>query len=112
MSLDPHTLVTSLADSTRLRIIFLLTTKGELCVCEIVSALETHQPKVSKHLAVLRNNGIIASRRVGQWIYYRINQELPTWATLTINHLTDGCSSREPYLKDLEKLPESDAACS
>lgn len=104
MTLEPRTLLTALADETRLRIVSLLTLEGELCVCELVAALDTHQPKVSKHLAILRSHGIINPRREGQWIHYRLNPELPTWASQAIWHLISGCGSRSPFQDDLSRL--------
>ena len=104
MITDPQTLVAALADATRLRIVCLLMRRGELCVCELVSALDTQQPKVSKHLAILRSSQIISPRREGQWIHYRINAELPSWAYQAINHLVDGCLPRPPFSEDLSRL--------
>lgn len=62
----------SLSDETRLRILKLLE-RGELCVCDIVAALDLIQPKVSFHLAVLKEAGLIKDRRQGKWIHYRID---------------------------------------
>ena len=113
MSIDPATLLAALADATRLRIISLLTCRGEMCVCELVAALDTPQPKVSKHLAILRGSHVISPRRAGQWIHYRINPELPTWATQAIAHLVDGCTTRPPFTEDDARLTDnrSGAAC-
>jgi ArsR family transcriptional regulator len=61
----------ALSDETRLKIMILLSEK-ELCVCKIEAALDSSQAKVSRHLTVLRNAGLVASRRDGQWIYYSI----------------------------------------
>jgi ArsR family transcriptional regulator len=104
MRLEPHHLTTSLADITRLRIVALLHLKGEVCVCAIVAALEIPQPKASKHLAILRSNGIIRPRRQGQWIHYKINPEIPAWANHVIDHLTSGCVTRSPYQEDSERF--------
>lgn len=52
----------------------------ELCVCELTCALEASQPKVSRHLAMLRQCGLLADRRQGQWVYYRLHPKLPLWA--------------------------------
>jgi ArsR family transcriptional regulator, arsenate/arsenite/antimonite-responsive transcriptional repressor len=104
MITDPQTLIAALADATRLRIVSLLMRRGELCVCELVSAMDTQQPKVSKHLAILRSSQVISSRREGQWIHYRINPELPTWAFQVIVHLVDGCLPRSPYREDITRL--------
>src|SRR5678809_1478415 len=62
----------ALADSTRLRIINLLADQ-EVCVCFFVEILKTNQPKISRHLAYLRRAGIVAARREGIWMHYRIS---------------------------------------
>lgn len=63
----------ALADETRLSILALLL-EGELCVCEIIAALELPQSTVSRHLAYLRNSGWVLGRRQGNWMYYRLNK--------------------------------------
>ena len=62
----------ALSDETRLRILKLLE-NGELCVCDIVASLDMIQPKVSFHLGVLKEAGLIKDRRQGKWIHYRID---------------------------------------
>jgi len=96
----------ALADGTRQRIVNLLLEKGELCVCEITGALEMVQPKVSRHLAILREAGVVQDRREGLWIHYRIHPQLPLWAGRLLEALHDGCRDREPYRRDLNRLPE------
>jgi ArsR family transcriptional regulator len=61
----------ALADPTRLRIINLIGDQ-EVCVCFFVEILKTNQPKISRHLAYLRRAGIVAARREGIWMHYRI----------------------------------------
>lgn len=61
----------TLADETRLRILALLTS-DELCVCDLMAALELPQSTVSRHLATLRNAGLVEDRRQGVWMYYRL----------------------------------------
>ena len=73
-----------LADPTRLRCVVLLQREGELCVCELVRALDLSQPKVSRHLAVLREGGVVEDRRAGQWVHYRLHPALPAWARHSI----------------------------
>jgi ArsR family transcriptional regulator len=63
--------VKALGDETRLRILKLLL-KRELCVCELEAALDLSQSKVSRHLTVLRSNGLVNDRRKGQWIFYSL----------------------------------------
>jgi ArsR family transcriptional regulator len=62
----------ALADPTRLRIINLIGDQ-EVCVCFFVEILKTNQPKISRHLAYLRRAGIVAARREGIWMHYRIS---------------------------------------
>ncbi len=63
----------ALSDETRLRILALLLA-GELCVCDLMAVLEAPQSTVSRHLAYLRNAGLVDDRRQGVWIYYRLAQ--------------------------------------
>ena len=65
----------ALSDETRLRIMGLLIAGEELCVCDIIAALDLPQSTVSRHLAYLRNSGLLEDRRQGVWTYYRINQD-------------------------------------
>src|ERR687889_846149 len=61
----------ALADRTRLRLLNLMAA-GEVCVCFFVAVLGTNQPKISRHLAYLRRAGVVASRREGKWMHYRV----------------------------------------
>ncbi|WP_341964160.1 metalloregulator ArsR/SmtB family transcription factor [Pseudomonas sp. RC10] len=83
--LTPPEVFKSLADETRARATLLIASQGELCVCELMCALDDSQPKISRHLAQLRSNGLLLDRRQGQWVYYRLNPDLPTW----VNEILD-----------------------
>jgi ArsR family transcriptional regulator len=61
----------ALADRTRLRLLNLIADK-EICVCYFVQILKISQPKISRHLAYLRRAGIVAARRQGRWMHYRL----------------------------------------
>lgn len=61
-----------LADESRLKMLWLLFNRRELCVCDIMAVLEITQSKASRHLATLRNLGIVTDRREGQWSYYSL----------------------------------------
>lgn len=78
--IEPVQFFKCLADETRLHSILLIRKEGELCVCEITEALDDSQPKISRHLAQLRNCGILDDVRRGQWVFYSIDSELPPWA--------------------------------
>ncbi len=67
------TIFKALSDETRLRIVKLLE-KGELCVCDIVTALGIVQPKASFHLGVLKEAGFIKDRKQGKWTHYSLNE--------------------------------------
>jgi len=62
----------ALSDETRLRILKLLE-KGELCVCDLVAALDQVQPKISFHLSTLKDAGLVRDRKEGKWIHYRFD---------------------------------------
>ncbi|MFM8394103.1 MAG: ArsR/SmtB family transcription factor, partial [Acidobacteriota bacterium] len=61
----------ALADRTRLRLLNLMG-DDEVCVCDLVEVMDEPQPKISRHLAYLRRAGIVAARREGRWMHYRI----------------------------------------
>lgn len=88
----------------------------ELCVCELIDALKMAQPKISRHLAILRERGIVLDRRNGLWIYYRLHPELPDWALDAINAVARGSSDKQPFAQDQQRLArmqsESTADCS
>jgi len=64
-------LFAALSDRTRLRLLNLMGGR-EVCVCYFVGILGQSQPKISRHLAYLRRAGIVAARREGKWMHYRI----------------------------------------
>jgi ArsR family transcriptional regulator, arsenate/arsenite/antimonite-responsive transcriptional repressor len=65
----------AIADRTRLRLLNLMG-DDEVCVCFLVEALGVGQPKISRHLAYLRRAGIVAARREGKWMHYRLKAPL------------------------------------
>ncbi len=85
--MTPLTFFKLLADETRLQSVLLMAQEGELCVCELTSALQQIQPKISRHLAMLRKAQLLLDRRQGQWVYYRINPNLPDWALGSISQI-------------------------
>jgi ArsR family transcriptional regulator len=95
--MTPITLFKCLADETRLRAALLVVSEGELCVCELMEALEESQPKVSRHLAQLRTCGLLLDRRQGLWIYYRVNPDLPAWVH-TVLHTS--LEANDAWLED------------
>lgn len=102
--LIPDTLFQMLSDATRLRAVMLLLAEEELCVCELIHALEVSQPKISRHLAHLRETGLLRARREGQWMYYRIAPDLPEWARGILQHTRQGNATLAPFSADSTRL--------
>lgn len=67
----------NLSDETRLKIVLLLRASGELCVCELCGTLEESQPKISRHLSMLRESGLLIDRREGKWITIGFQRTCP-----------------------------------
>ncbi|WP_104473419.1 ArsR/SmtB family transcription factor [Acinetobacter indicus] len=78
-----------LSDPTRLDILKLVLAKQNICVCELTEALTLSQPKISRHLALLRNLSVLLDQRQGQWVYYRLNPDLPEWAVSVLNIIAE-----------------------
>lgn len=70
--IDPVELFRLLGEPTRLAVVMLLTRQSELCVCDLMSALDVPQSRISRHLGILRAGGLLADERRGQWVYYRL----------------------------------------
>jgi ArsR family transcriptional regulator len=68
---DPELFFAALADKTRLRLLNLMR-DGEVCVCFFAGALDTNNPKISRHLAYLKRAGLVKGRRDGKWMHYSI----------------------------------------
>jgi len=106
-----------LSDETRLRCITLLQKEGKLCVCELTTALALSQPKISRHLASLRQSGVLLDSREGQWVFYQINPELPIWTmpilenTLIAVELTDTFKNDLKRLYQMKNRPNSTICC-
>jgi ArsR family transcriptional regulator len=70
-SFDMERFFQALGDRTRLRLLNLMG-EQEICVCYFVEVLDQPQPKISRHLAYLRSAGLVAARREGKWMHYRL----------------------------------------
>ncbi|MNC08532.1 Transcriptional repressor SdpR [compost metagenome] len=83
--LQPVQLFKLLADETRSSIVMLLRESGELCVCDICGATKESQPKISRHMALLREAELVIDRREGKWVHYRLSPHMPAWAAAIID---------------------------
>jgi ArsR family transcriptional regulator len=106
MKIQPNQFFRLLSDETRLRSLLLMQQEGELCVCEITHALGLIQPKVSRHLAALRDAEVVMDRRQGQWIYYRLHPDLPAWAHQVIHAAVTGMMNQPPFKHDSAALAQ------
>ncbi len=115
--ISPAQFFKCLSDDTRLRCVTLLQKEGKLCVCELTSALDLSQPKISRHLASLRQCGLLQDSREGQWVFYQISSKLPDWTLpLLINallavELTDSFKLDLQRLKKMENRPDIESCC-
>lgn len=104
-----------LSDETRLRCLLLIHQEEELCVCELTAALDEIQPKISRHLAQLRQCELLIDRRQGQWVFYRINPALPEWAksviATTARHNVPFLTQNQKRLTKMGDRPERAKAC-
>jgi len=109
----PIELFKALSDLTRLQCILLIQHEQELCVCELMAALELSQPKVSRHLALLREVGLLEAERRGQWIYYRLSPTLETWvlSILTQASQQQNLTELTQRLTSMGDRPERVAQC-
>lgn len=103
--LTPVQLCKCLGDDTRLGLVCLLHGREEVCVCDLVSALDAPQSTVSRHLAQLRQCELVVARRQGTWMHYRLNPALPAWAANTLAELV------APARAALSLNPSASACC-
>ena len=104
MNLEPTKLFACLSDGTRLRLVALLSDNDELCVCELTHALADIQPKVSRHLAMLRACGLVADDREGTRIYYQLAPGLPPWIDRVVRLAASAVADEVPYRDDRARL--------
>ncbi|KAA6184579.1 metalloregulator ArsR/SmtB family transcription factor [Thiohalocapsa marina] len=97
-------LFAALSHATRLRTLMLLVEHGELCVCELTHAIGVSQPHLSRHLSQLRELGLVADRRAGLWVYYRVHPDLPGWAQAVLRETHAGLCNSPPFVADFSAL--------
>ncbi|MGR5559414.1 ArsR/SmtB family transcription factor [Vibrio fortis] len=100
----PHQFFKLLSDETRVRCLMMIVRQECLSVGELTEALQESQPKVSRHLAQLRSNGILTDVRQGQWVFYRLSKDLPGWMLKLIDDLIASNCLKNEYQQDIERL--------
>lgn len=98
------TIFATLADPIRLRAIALIAAEGELCVCELVAALDLPQPKVSRHLAIMRDAGLLVDRRDAQWVLYSLASGMPDWMRAAVAAGVAAMAVDRQHAKDIRRL--------
>jgi len=93
----------ALGDDTRLRIVALLS-HGELCVCHVQEALGLTQPNASRQLSVLKNAGVVESRRDGTWTYFKLARQTDAHRRRQLGALVEAFSDKALLRKDVERL--------
>ena len=90
----------ALSDATRIRMIKLLEKAGELCVCEIVKALDISQTRASRNLNILKHAGLVNDRRLKMWVHYSINREECEKSCEDIFKVTRAWLNDDPQVKE------------
>jgi ArsR family transcriptional regulator, arsenate/arsenite/antimonite-responsive transcriptional repressor len=102
-SYDIEILFKALADRTRLRLISLIG-DSEVCVCFFVAILKSSQPKISRHLAYMRRAGIVAARREGKWMHYRLAEPPDEHAARIFREVRAALAEHPELQKDRQRL--------
>src|SRR5579864_4061069 len=98
----------ALADPTRLRLLNLIGNR-EICVCYFVGILGVSQPKISRHLAYLRRLGLVAARRDGKWMHYRLSMPKDETAASILRETIKHLAAKPGMQRDIARL--SSACC-
>jgi len=96
----------ALGDPVRLRLFHLLSLKDELCVCHLTEALSLPQSTVSRHLGILRNAGLVETRRDGKWMHYRLSDGMANTLSTIVKDQSD-----EMQRTDAERLSAALKGC-
>lgn len=94
----------SLADETRLRLLLLLQGRAELCVCDLMQALDMPQSTVSRHLAYLKKHGWLHDRRGGVWMHYSLRRDLAPFLQAQLVLIVSSLAGAAVSRADQERL--------
>jgi ArsR family transcriptional regulator len=96
----------ALADPTRLRLLNLMA-EQEVCVCYFTEVIGVPQPKISRHLAYLRAAGLVAARREGKWMHYRLVTPTDPYAAEILSKTIAALRQDTHSTRDLQKLEKA-----
>ncbi len=94
----------ALSNAVRLRCVYLLAKHDEICVCELVEALNISQPTASKALSSLKASGLVSDRRDANWIYYQLKPDLPDWLQTVLRTVVDDLIRDKTYIADEKRF--------
>jgi len=107
--MNPPELFSAFANQTRLRVLNLLLDQKEVCVCDLCDVLDEPQPKVSRHLAILRDTGLVEVRSEGKWKFYALAQP-PTPLHRTLLRCVGTCLAEfDELAADRERFAQIEA---
>ena len=92
------------SDEARLRILNLLYQKGSICITDLELVLDFTQTKTSRHLAYLKNTGIVNFRKIDQWVFYSIKEEVSDFTSQIMGYLNKDSTLKED-LKNYDMPP-------
>jgi ArsR family transcriptional regulator len=93
----------AIVDPTRVRVIAALR-RGELCVCELVDALEISQSTLSTHLQVLRQTGLVTTRKEGRWVYYSLTDRKSVLIEAIFFHIQPNSDTDPRLRRDMRRI--------
>ncbi len=96
----------ALADRTRLRLLHMMA-EQEVCVCYFVQVLDAPQPKISRHLAYLRRAGLVAARREGKWMHYKLAVPADLRAAAVLKTAIESLQQDKTMRQDLAQLQKA-----
>ena len=104
---DLTTMFKVLSDPIRLRLAALFSIKGEICVCMLAEALREPNSKISRHLGIMRSNGIVEARRQEQWMYYKLAKPNCNFGKKLQGLLKNYMTEYDIIKKDLSRLEKA-----
>ena len=109
---DSTRLLKAFADPVRLRLLNLLSgEREEVCVCHLHEALGLSQPTVSRHLAYLRKHGLVAGRKQGLWVHYRLARPRAGLHRILLGCLDSCLGDPEVFRQDRHRLEGAVTCC-
>ncbi|MCJ7665840.1 MAG: metalloregulator ArsR/SmtB family transcription factor [Actinobacteria bacterium] len=100
--------IKALADKNRIRIIYILKARRDLCVCEITDIIGLSQPTISSHLKLLENAGLLESYKNGLWVNYNISSQLDPSSSEILEIIYNDLEKDKQILSDMRKLKNID----